>query len=220
MLSKLETEINKHQLNIEKLKKTMNEMSSLIKTYEDQIKVLKQHIKTKGELSKDKRKTDRVIDDITFPRKDESYKKLAEEEERKKIREQQYTDYLIGKERMEERKRIKEETMNLSEKERMEETMSLSEKQYYDYIKEKPRHEAIQYKLRMEALEERRKKENFKELDREKEIKRVQENAIYNEPRSLNGCWHNPGGATICTPSNAMNSMVYNSHSGIYSPGE
>jgi len=36
---------------------------------------------------------------------------------------------------------------------------------------------------------------------------------------SLSNCWSNPGGATICTQSNAQNSMVYNESSGIYEPG-
>ena len=31
--------------------------------------------------------------------------------------------------------------------------------------------------------------------------------------------WHNPGGADICTPSNAQNSMVYNECTGMYAPG-
>jgi hypothetical protein len=33
-------------------------------------------------------------------------------------------------------------------------------------------------------------------------------------------CFHNPGGATICTKANAMNRMVFNPLSGIYEPGE
>jgi hypothetical protein len=36
---------------------------------------------------------------------------------------------------------------------------------------------------------------------------------------TLSTCWSNPGGATICTQSNAQNSMVYNESSGIYEPG-
>ena len=35
-----------------------------------------------------------------------------------------------------------------------------------------------------------------------------------------NDCFHNPGGATICTKANAMNRMVFNPLSGIYEPGE
>jgi hypothetical protein len=35
-----------------------------------------------------------------------------------------------------------------------------------------------------------------------------------------NDCFHNPGGATICTKANAMNRMVFNPLSGIYEPEE
>lgn len=38
--------------------------------------------------------------------------------------------------------------------------------------------------------------------------------------QGLHDCFHNPGGATICTKANAMNRMVFNPLSGIYEPGE
>ena len=39
------------------------------------------------------------------------------------------------------------------------------------------------------------------------------------KPSVMSHGWHNPGGADICTPSNAQNSMVYNASTGIYEPG-
>lgn len=39
------------------------------------------------------------------------------------------------------------------------------------------------------------------------------------KPTVMSHGWHNPGGAVICTPSNAQNSMVYNAGTGIYEPG-
>ena len=39
------------------------------------------------------------------------------------------------------------------------------------------------------------------------------------KPTVMSHGWHNPGGADICTPSNAQNSMVYNASTGIYEPG-
>lgn len=42
----------------------------------------------------------------------------------------------------------------------------------------------------------------------------------YTPYHGLYGCFHNPGGATICTKANAMNRMVFNPLSGIYEPGE
>jgi hypothetical protein len=42
----------------------------------------------------------------------------------------------------------------------------------------------------------------------------------YVASRSLEDCYHNPGGATIYTKANAMNRMVFNPLSGIYEPGD
>ena len=42
----------------------------------------------------------------------------------------------------------------------------------------------------------------------------------YTPYHGLHDCFHNPGGATICTKANAMNRMVFNPLSGIYEPGE
>jgi hypothetical protein len=42
----------------------------------------------------------------------------------------------------------------------------------------------------------------------------------YAASRSLEDCYHNPGGATIYTKANAMNRMVFNPLSGIYEPGD
>jgi hypothetical protein len=58
-----------------------------------------------------------------------------------------------------------------------------------------------------------------------KETPKTSSNSWYSYSRepeyksSLSTCWSNPGGATICTQSNAQNSMVYNESSGIYEPG-
>lgn len=45
-------------------------------------------------------------------------------------------------------------------------------------------------------------------------------NPDYTPFQGLHDCFHNPGGATICTKANAMNRMVFNPLSGIYEPGE
>lgn len=42
----------------------------------------------------------------------------------------------------------------------------------------------------------------------------------YTQSHSLRDCFHNPGGATVYTKSNARNRMVYNPSSGIYEPEE
>lgn len=42
----------------------------------------------------------------------------------------------------------------------------------------------------------------------------------YAASRSLEDCYHNPGGATVYTKSNSMNRMVFNPLSGIYEPGD
>jgi hypothetical protein len=58
-----------------------------------------------------------------------------------------------------------------------------------------------------------------------KESQKTTTNSWYSYSRepeyksTLSTCWSNPGGATICTQSNAQNSMVYNESSGIYEPG-
>jgi hypothetical protein len=58
-----------------------------------------------------------------------------------------------------------------------------------------------------------------------KETPKTSSNSWYSYSRepeyknTLSTCWSNPGGATICTQSNAQNSMVYNESSGIYEPG-
>ena len=43
---------------------------------------------------------------------------------------------------------------------------------------------------------------------------------VFKTDHAQNDCFHNPGGATICTKANAMNRMVFNPLSGIYEPEE
>jgi hypothetical protein len=43
---------------------------------------------------------------------------------------------------------------------------------------------------------------------------------IFETDHAQNDCFHNPGGATICTKANAMNRMGFNPLSGIYEPEE
>lgn len=233
LFENLEAALTQHKLDIEKLKADIPNIASntleknikkifisVIKKHETEINDLRQKIlQCKEKIEKAK---DNALDILLLKEKkkeEQERRKAVEEREKiereKIIRLKQYEKHWEEKSRHDEiQRKVRAETLALSARVRgetlAEKGLSYEQYMYEQYLKEKPHHEAIQMKLRTAFLQNSQTREHIPSKSY------LEYKPAQYEPRTLNNCWHNPGGASICTQSNAMNPMVYNPASGIY----